>query len=159
MCAYGALDELDLALGPVQRDAPELGCESAVNADQVTELVANLMRTVVPSGVIIEVVDGMIWNSYANERAYGGGRAGIYFRDFLEADETSEDPTPERVADSCWIAMDQLQDAVAEMTGSAWPGSSSQPQSHARALGTRVHVWFGDEDTPDLDCGWIDLGA
>jgi len=47
------------------------------------------------------------------------------------------------------LALNDLQDFVAEATTEPWPGSGGPPRPGARLQGRLIELWFGDHDHPD----------
>jgi hypothetical protein len=117
------------------------------------------MQSVVPVGVLIEVDERMLWYHYDLEHAYGGGYAGSYFRQFLEARSEQDLAPDDGAASACQTAFDQLQDFLVEKTGTPWPGVRRMPKAHASADAGRVRVWFSDDqgDEVIIDFGWIEI--
>jgi hypothetical protein len=110
------------------------------------------LHRIVPKGFHVWEADGLLRYS-ADSPVYGGGASGSYIAENLHNGDTMD----ERI---CWCAeyvLGEFQDFVAETTTEPWPGGRTMPSAHARVIGNKLHLWFGDADAPVLECEPIDL--
>jgi hypothetical protein len=120
-----------------------------VDADRLTEALADRLAAIVPDGFHVQAADGMLWYSSDVGRIpgqisnYQVGASGTYVRVNLEAySETTEDPAA-RVARQ---ALDELQDYVDEASHEPWPGTGTPPRPFAEIRGPLLHLWYGGPD-------------
>lgn len=121
----------------------------ALDADRLTESLADRLAAIVPDGFQVQAADGMLWYSSDAGRSpgqlsnYQVGISGTYVRLNLEAySEAAEDPSA-RVARQ---ALDELQDYVDEARNEPWPGTGTPPRPFAEIRGPFLHLWYGGPD-------------
>jgi hypothetical protein len=120
-----------------------------VDADRLTEALADRLAAIVPDGFDVRAAAGMLWY-WADEGRFPGqlsnyhaGRSGTYVRDNLESHgDTAED----RVAGVAWQALDEIQDYVDEASHDPWPGTRTAPRPFAEIRGQALHLWYGGPD-------------
>lgn len=118
-------------------------CGMDIDADRLTEALADRLRSVVPDGFRVRAAAGMLWYSADRGRFPGQrsnfhvGTAGRYVRDNLKAHgKTAED----QVAGVAVQALDELQDYVDEASHDPWPGSRTPPRPFAEVRSGMLHL-------------------
>jgi hypothetical protein len=134
----------------------------AVNVDDFIGILAARLAAIVPDGFYVEAADGIITYSCQEGRFpgqqsdYHVGRATSLLRDYFEV---YGDTDAERVAGAAAQSLDHLQDYVSEANHDPWPGTRFQPVPDARIIGSMLHLWYGERETPVLACEPIPLAA
>jgi hypothetical protein len=130
-----------------------------VDADRFTEILADRLAAIVPSGFHVRAGDGMLWYS-AEEGRFPGqqgdhrvGRSGTYIRENLGGFDSDEDGLV-AVAEQ---ALDELEDYVDEATHDPWPGTRRQPIPRAQIRHAALHLWYADGGNVVLACEPIPL--
>src|ERR1700757_3912112 len=105
-----------------------------VDADRLTEALADRLAAIVPDGFHVRAADGMLWYSSEAGRFpgqlsnYQVGASGTYGRVNFEANgKTTKGPAAHVAAQ----ALSELQDYVDEASHEPWPGSSTPPRPFA----------------------------
>jgi len=99
-----------------------------VDVDRFALLLADRLAAMVPAGLHVEAVDGMLWYS-------GAGHSGTHVRDNFGVHGG------DNITSTAVQALDELQDYVSEATGDPWPGTRRQPRPHAEIRGAALHLW------------------
>lgn len=63
----------------------------------------------------------------------------------------------ERIRRVCELALSDLQNFVDVMTTLPWPGEHAVPRAHAEIRGSKIHLWYGDAESPTLACRPIEI--
>jgi hypothetical protein len=98
----------------------------AVDADRLTEVLAQRFDEVTPDAIHVTADDGMLW--YSSD-------------DLVSVTEQ---------------ILDQLQDFVSEATTDPWPGTGRQPEPHGEIRDGALHLWYGAPDDVKLTIPPID---
>jgi len=127
-----------------------------VDSHKLARALADRFQRVVPKGYQVYEDQGMIWYyGRSSPDGYGGGSSGSYIAENLHYGDTVE----EQVAWCAEQALSALQDHVDETSTEPWPGKRTVPQAHAAVIEGKLHMWFGDADSPVLECQPIDLAS
>ena len=90
------------------------------------------------------------------DRGFFGGRSGSYVEDNFNLDAGTRSMA-ERARRASLVALDQLQDFVAEETTDPWPGATEMPPVRAELHADHLLLYFGEQAAPVLECEPIDL--
>ena len=115
------------------------------------------MQAVVPAGIGVTAVDDMIWFDAVGLGQMG--RAGSYGCQWLHL---GKGPTDYLIAESCRLALDDLEDFVDEATTEPWPrlpGKRKLPRPWATVEGGAVFLWYGDRTHRELELEPIQLDS
>src|SRR3989454_1991674 len=108
------------------------------------------LNAVVPRGVTVQPEGSAV---HVYDPALCGGSSGA---DILGEEDGRS--LVELVEVAAWAIMDSTQDVVMESTREQWPmGATRAADPGARVVGDRLHLWFGDEDSPVLRLESVDL--
>lgn len=113
--------------------------------------IAARLAQVVPPPLDVRAKGGRVTISIAG-KSLGGSAAAAIVED--EDGRTSE----ERIVTAIRAILDGVQDAVTRELREPWPnkgGTTALP--NARSDGRRVHLWFGDEQSPSLGLPPIEI--
>ncbi len=130
----------------------------SMDADAVTQELADRFRSVVPEGSHLEVgSDGTVWLCSCDEGRFPGqqgdfkpGMAGTHLRSNLRAVSATD---AERAVAAARQALDDLQDYVDEASHEPWPGLHRPPSARAEVREGCLHCRYvdGDEVVLELD--------
>ncbi len=124
-------------------------CAVDIDADRLTEILADRLGAIVPDGFHVRAADGMLWYSADQGRFPGQlsnfrvGMAGTYVRDNLEAHGQT---AARQAAGVAAQALDELQDYVDEASHDPWPATRTPPRPFAEVRGGVLHLWYGESD-------------
>jgi hypothetical protein len=127
-----------------------------MDIDRLTNVLAERLTSIVPSGLRVIANNGMLWYSATSKGDWNQqpGRTGSYIRDNFGLYGESE---AENVIGVSVQALSEVQDYISEVTGLPWPGQSSQPSPHGSIENSQLRLWYGDEGQPLLFCADISL--
>jgi len=123
-----------------------------VDAVRISELLADHLDAVVPDGIRVRAVNGMLWYS-ADRVGVRSGSAGSY----IEANLHNGDSDEERLARCCEMVLSQLQDFVDEATAEPWPGGLRPPKPRAEVRDGLLRLWWEDEENVVVEWQPIDI--
>jgi hypothetical protein len=103
-----------------------------VDADRLTQALADRLAAIVPEGFHVEASDGMLWYSADHGRFpgqledYQTGTSGTHVSVNFDVRDQA---VGERIASVAAQALSELQDYVDEATREPWPGERTPPQA------------------------------
>ena len=124
-----------------------------MDPDRLAELLADRFAAIVPSGFQVSAENGMLRYSSISTTGRGSSISGSYIAGNFGNGDTEAD----RITWCAEEVLGQLQDFVDEKSAEPWPGERTVPPAHAAVRGSRLHLWFGDADSPVLECEPIDI--
>jgi hypothetical protein len=132
-----------------------------LDIEQFINELTDRLSVIAPKGFRVTTGDGLIWystnegdNFSSKAETQGARRSGTYIRANFGVYGPSEE---DNFIGAAVQALSELQDFVSEATGEPWPGTTAQPEPHARIDRHQLYLWYGNSADPILACRPIPL--